>query len=428
MLYVTGGDGASFNFADYGQGGGGNGSPTPKNPCGDPPAGVGGNETPPTAQGGALRSQSPGRANGPGLLNGSLLRIDPTTGAAAPGNPWIANADTNLRRVIAYGMRNPFRFTFRPGTSEIWIGDVGWSDWEEVERRINPTGTVQNFGWPCYEGVGIQPGYQSAGLNICSTLYGTPGSVTAPYYTYSHSASVVPGDGCPLGSGSVISAISFYNSGSYPSAYNGALFFGDHSRNCIWAMLPGTNGLPDSSRLQLFVGAASNPVDIETGPNGDLFYVDFDGGTIHRITYTASSGCADGTFSAQYFNNMTLSGAPVLSRCEQTINNDWGTGSPDPSVNPDGFSARWTTNVNLVGGTYTFTATADDGIRVFVDGNSVIDGWRDQPPTTYTTSVALTGGMHQVRVEYYDNTGGAVAQVGWQLQSGGGTSCPVGQF
>src|SRR4051794_6062875 len=56
-LYVTGGDGASFNGADYGQGGGSAGSPTPRNPCGDPPAGVGGAETPPTAEGGALRSQ-----------------------------------------------------------------------------------------------------------------------------------------------------------------------------------------------------------------------------------------------------------------------------------------------------------------------------------------------------------------------------------
>jgi len=86
-LYVTGGDGASFNFADYGQGGGGAGSPTPLNPCGDPPAGVGGTETPPSALGGALRSQSPRRPAGPVLLNGAVLRLNPATGAAAAGNP-----------------------------------------------------------------------------------------------------------------------------------------------------------------------------------------------------------------------------------------------------------------------------------------------------------------------------------------------------
>ena len=64
------------------------GSPTPKNPCGDPPAGVGGTETPPTAEGGALRSQSVRRPTGePVLLNGALLRVDPATGAGAAGQP-----------------------------------------------------------------------------------------------------------------------------------------------------------------------------------------------------------------------------------------------------------------------------------------------------------------------------------------------------
>src|SRR5581483_33184 len=87
-LYVSGGEGASFNFADYGQGGGTSGSPTPRNPCGDPPAGSGGTETPPTAEGGALRSQSFRRPDGePVLLSGAVLRVDPATGDAMPDNP-----------------------------------------------------------------------------------------------------------------------------------------------------------------------------------------------------------------------------------------------------------------------------------------------------------------------------------------------------
>src|SRR2546425_12037770 len=84
MLYVTAGEGANFNNADYGQFGGTVGSPpaTPKNPCGDPPAGVGGTMTPPTTRGGALRSQSLRRPAGePRLLSGTILRVDPTTGA-----------------------------------------------------------------------------------------------------------------------------------------------------------------------------------------------------------------------------------------------------------------------------------------------------------------------------------------------------------
>jgi len=426
-LYVSGGDGSSFTFVDYGQAGGSAGSPTPKNPCGDPPAGVGGTESPPTAEGGSLRSQSIRRSSGPVLLNGALLRVDPATGAAAADNPLAASADANARRTIAYGMRNPFRFTFRPGTSELWIGDVGWSDWEEIERRPAPTGAVQNFGWPCYEGDGIQSGYQSAGLGSCASLYSAPGSVTAPYYTYSHAAAVVAGDNCPTGNGSVISAIAFYGGGSYPSTYDGALFFGDHSRNCIWAMPPGSDGLPDPSKLQVVETGAANPVGLESGPGGDLYYVDFDGGTIHSITYNPTSTCQSGTFHAQYYNNVTLTGAPVLERCEQTVNNVWGAGSPGPGVNADGFSALWTGPFDFQAGTYTFTATADDGIRVYVDGTAVIDQWKDQSATTYTAVRTLAAGTHQIRIEYYENAVDALAQVGWQLQAPSGISCP-GQF
>jgi glucose/arabinose dehydrogenase len=430
-LYVSGGEGANFNATDYGQYGGSTGSPTPKNPCGDPPAGVGGTETPPTAEGGALRSQSPRRASGePVLLNGAVLRVDPATGAGLADNPFGSSPDANARKIVTYGLRNPFRFTFRPGTNELWIADVGEGSYEEIDRLQNPTASpATNYGWPCYEGAPRNNGYSSANLNLCNSLY-SAGTQTAPYYAYAHSAAVVAGETCPVANGSSITGLAFFTGGGYPAAYNNALFFADHTRNCIWAMLPGSNGLPDPTRIQTFVAGAGHPVDLQAGPSGDLFYADLEDGTIHRIVYNSPGGgtCAPGTFDAQYFNNMTLSGSPSLERCEQAVDYSWGTGSPDPAVPQDHFSTRWVGSFDFgTTGTYGFSATADDGIRVYVDGVAVIDQWKDQPATTYSALQNVSAGTHEVRIEYYENAGDAVVRVAWSLQQQGG-SCPDGQF
>jgi glucose/arabinose dehydrogenase len=281
-LYVSGGDGASFNFTDYGQHG------NPLNPCGDPPAGVGGTQTPPSAEGGALRSQDLRTRGDPTGLNGTILRVDPATGDALPNNPLYSSSDPNSRRVVASGLRNPFRITTRPGTSEVWAGDVGWNDREEINRITNPTASAKNFGWPCYEGTRRQAGYNAADLNICENLY-VANAVTAPYYTYSHSSEVVSGETCPTAPGSSTAGVAFYEGGSYPADYDGALFFADYSRACIWAMRAGSDGLPDPSTRETFVAGAENPVDLEIGAGGDLFYADLNGGTIRRISYTSGN-------------------------------------------------------------------------------------------------------------------------------------------
>src|SRR5215212_5070855 len=157
-LYVSAGDGASFNFADYGQDG------APVNPCGDP---GGASPTPPTAEGGALRSQDVRSSGDPTGGDGAILRVDPDTGNALPDNPAAGAADPMARRIVAHGFRNPFRLTLRPGTGEIWAGDVGWNEWEEVDRVAAPTAGVTNYGWPCYEGVGRMGSYDNLNLNLC---------------------------------------------------------------------------------------------------------------------------------------------------------------------------------------------------------------------------------------------------------------------
>ena len=118
--------------------------------------------TPPTAEGGALRSQDIRTSGDPTGLDGAILRVNPRPGAAHAGQPERGSSDPNARRIIAYGMRNPFRFAVRPGTSEHLVGDVGWNTWEEIDRLPSPAAPVENFGWPCYEGAGRQAAYDAS--------------------------------------------------------------------------------------------------------------------------------------------------------------------------------------------------------------------------------------------------------------------------
>jgi hypothetical protein len=117
---------------------------------------------------------------------------------------------------------------------------------------------------------------------------------------------------------------------------------------------------------------------------------------------------------ASYWNNTSLAGSPVLTRNEPTIDYNWGFGSPAPEVSNDNFSARWTRYIYTSAGVYRFTATTDDGMRVFVDDQLILNQWRVQAPTTYVVDRQLSEGHHLVRVEYFEAGGEAVARFSWE--------------
>ncbi|HEX6236949.1 MAG TPA: PQQ-dependent sugar dehydrogenase, partial [Acidimicrobiales bacterium] len=287
-LYAGGGEGASFNWADYGQRG---------NPCGDPGADADGVMRPPTAEGGALRAQDLRTPGDPVGLGGTIVRIDPTTGEALATNPLAGSADPNARRVVAYGMRNPFRFTLRPGTDELWIGDVGWGTWEEIDVSVGNDDHVDNFGWPCMEGAGRTRLYDDLDLDMCEDLY-ADGSATGPFYHYGHDRKVVD-ERCATDRGSSIAGLAFTPPGSpYPDDYDGALFFADAARRCIFVMRAGADGVPDPDRVAWFHQSAPTPVELEFGPGGELWYVDLYGGKIHRIGYSATNAPPQAAFTA----------------------------------------------------------------------------------------------------------------------------------
>lgn len=136
----------------------------------------------------------------------------------------------------------------------------------------------------------------------------------------------------------------------------------------------------------------------------------------------------DPYWQAQFWNNTTLSGQPVVVRNDSALDFDWGFNAPAPGVNRDDFSARWTRYIDVTPGNYRFTVVADDGIRVWVDGQQIIDAWREQPPTTYSNVIYLGPGHHLVVVEYYELREGAVAKLTWQLDQQPPPATPTAQL
>lgn len=118
----------------------------------------------------------------------------------------------------------------------------------------------------------------------------------------------------------------------------------------------------------------------------------------------------------QYYNNMSLSGAPVLVRDDNNVDFNWGSHSPAPGIVIDQhFSARWTRTLYFSAGNYEFWAEADDGVRLWVDDYPIIDEWHNASGARYTGDVFDLGeGLHTVRVEYFQDVGIAQIHVGWQ--------------
>ncbi|HSJ54808.1 MAG TPA: PA14 domain-containing protein, partial [Anaerolineae bacterium] len=107
----------------------------------------------------------------------------------------------------------------------------------------------------------------------------------------------------------------------------------------------------------------------------------------------------------EYFAGRDLAGTPLLARNDTSIDFNWGLGSPAAGVPVDEFSARWTRQLNFREANYRFTVWSDDGIRLWLDGELLIDQWRDGVVEGFAVDRFLPGGTHSLRVEYYENTG-----------------------
>ena len=216
-------------------------------------------------------------------LSGKMLRINPMTGEGLADNPFY-NGDPNSNRSKVYnsGLRNPFRFTIDEKTNTPIIGDVGWRKWEEVNFGTKGA----NFGWPFDEGgldasgnpISIKQSEYAAnaGTKASATAFYNSGSpVKAPTYAYKHTSgnfnAVVVGD--------------LYTGNTFPSIYQNTLFIGDASQSTIDALTLDSTGKVVSVKRFASSQDVNTPVQITTGPDGNLYYVSLVSGIVERWRY-----------------------------------------------------------------------------------------------------------------------------------------------
>jgi PA14 domain len=194
------------------------------------------------------------------------------------------------------------------------------------------------------------------------------------------------------------------------------LYVDGYRRIDKWGNLP-----PNTYTADVFLSAGNHEIKLE--------FIEYTGDASVSLSWAAVSGAnciasvsAD-RWKGEYYSNTNLSGSPAMVRDDggSFLNFDFGGGGPGSGcgLGEDYFSARWTRTVNLASGNYRFSVTGDDGVRLYVDGQLVIDKWFIQGATTYTANVTLrTTGPHQVKLEYFEDVGSAVALLSWtQLTS-----------
>ncbi len=136
--------------------------------------------------------------------------------------------------------------------------------------------------------------------------------------------------------------------------------------------------------------------------------------TTYTATYAVSTVPVGVGLAGYYYDNINFTGTTV-TRLDPNVNFDWGTGAPVAGIGADTFSVRWSGQVRAkVTGTTTFYTTSDDGVRLFVNNVQVVNNFTDHSPTENSGTIALTAGtLYDVRMEYYENGGGAVARLAW---------------
>jgi glucose/arabinose dehydrogenase len=261
-------------------------------------------------------------------LRGKIFHINPN-GTGVNTNPfWNGDPNAVRSKVYAYGLRNPFRFSLRPGTGTLYIGDVGSSLYEEIDVA---KGGGQNFGWPCYEGP-FDNRNEFSGDQRCQDQYaaGTAG-ITGPLVTYAHGN----------GPGQAIIGGAFYTGVAY-GPLNGAYFFGDNPYGVIYSLQTDSNDnliSGPSNRDDWFIGPPNSnyppdggfglPVAIRPSPDGRLAIADLGATAQEPSQIYLLTGCTGGCPPVAKGSVSPIGGKP-----NQTVFTFDGSSSYDPDGNP----------------------------------------------------------------------------------------------
>jgi glucose/arabinose dehydrogenase/chitodextrinase len=366
-------------------------------------------------------------------LAGKILRIDPITGAGLPDNPFYepGNPHSNRSKVWAYGLRNPFRFTVRPGTTEAYVGDVGWSNWEEIN-----TGKGANFGWPCYEGGVVsgggseggnttsrrQSGYESTGSTSaqCAALYAQGlAAVKRPVFAYNHGTDGAGGSG-----GASANAGAFYTGTVYPTQYRDALFITDYNRRWVRHLRFDASG---NATVHNFLTESSGigMVQVTTGPDTNLYVVLYrsTGSEVRRIRYTAGGNTPP---TAVATAAPTIGTAPFAVRFSSlgtfdpdaqglTLAWSFGDGATSSAVEP--------THTFLASGVYDVTLTVTEQTAPFASDTATVRITVGNEPPIANITAPADGSAYRVGDEIaYAGTGSSgglpldPSQLSWELR------------
>lgn len=264
-------------------------------------------------------------------LAGKILRIDPESGAGLPDNPFAGgDLDENRAKVYQLGLRNPFRFSIDPVSAALYVGDVGWNDWEEINRA----GPGANFGWPCYEGgngIGLeQPAYRDQAR--CAELRASGEVVTAALFSYSHFES-----GEKQGSAVLVGPV--YREKRYPAPYRGALFYADYERRQLRYLSFDEGG--NVASTQMFANATGYITQMVAHPiTGDIYLTIIGGAaerpesTVERLVFT---GYGPGPMADKFYTLRSLDDG----RCVQAVVSQEGEPQPEVRDCSGGSAQRW---------------------------------------------------------------------------------------